>query len=72
MSRLVRAADVGAVDDGSRIYAAVLPDGPIFVLADDAAEVWRAVERRDGDIPAADENVAALVQAGLLTLEEDT
>lgn len=71
MSRLTRAADVGAVDDGVRVYAAALPAGPIFVLADDAAQVWRAIDRGDDGITASDDNVRALLQAGLLILEED-
>lgn len=42
MTRFVPGADVGVVDDGVRVFAAVLPEGPIMVLAGMAAAVWRA------------------------------
>ncbi|MDQ0613757.1 hypothetical protein QF046_001398 [Microbacterium sp. W4I4] len=65
----VRAANVGSVDENGIVYAAVLPDGPIFVLTDDAAAAWRAVARADA---AEDRYVAALVDAGLLTIEKES
>lgn len=41
------APDVGAIEDGDRVFAAVLPDGPILVLTDLAASVWRAARGAD-------------------------
>ncbi|MEV4773917.1 hypothetical protein [Microbacterium sp. LWH12-1.2] len=42
MTRFVQARDVGVIDDGIRVFAAVLPKGPIVVLAGVGAAVWRA------------------------------
>ena len=42
MTRFVRGSDVGVIDDGIRVFAAVLPKGPIVVLAGVGAAVWRA------------------------------
>ena len=42
MSRLRPAADVGSIELGGVIYAATLPDGPIFVLDGGAAAIWAA------------------------------
>lgn len=42
MTRFVQGADVGVIDDGVRVFAAVLPEGPIMVLAGLGAAVWRA------------------------------
>jgi len=47
MTRFAQAPDVGVIDDGIRVFAAALPDGPIVVLADIAAAVWRAAPGRD-------------------------
>lgn len=83
--RLHRAPDVGAVDgeDGT-VYAAVLPDGPILVLSGTAALVWHAATGIGvEDLPAALSGrgadaadpapfAAALVDAGLLILQEDS
>lgn len=53
MTRFVRAADVGVIDDGIRVFAAALPDGPIVVLAGIAAAVWRSAPGRDVEALAA-------------------
>ena len=47
MTRFVQGADVGVIDDGVRVFAAVLPKGPIVVLAGVAAAVWRAAPGSD-------------------------
>lgn len=47
MTHFAPAPDVGVIDDGIRVFAAALPDGPIVVLADIAAAVWRAAPGRD-------------------------
>ncbi|WP_206476905.1 hypothetical protein [Microbacterium sp. KRD172] len=47
MTTFAQAPDVGVIDDGVRVFAAALPDGPIVVLADIAAVVWRAAPGRD-------------------------
>ena len=60
MSRFARAEDIGVIDDGVRVYAAVLPDGPIVVLAGIAATVWRAA--LGADIAAV---AAALAEEGV-------
>lgn len=44
-SRLVVAENVAVVESEGVIYAAPLPDGPITVLADTAAEIWRCAVR---------------------------
>ena len=68
--RVSLGADVGSVEQDGVYYAAVLPDGPILVLADEAADVWRAAlegrEVRDNDY------IRALVAAELLTIDGDT
>ncbi|WP_164233026.1 PqqD family peptide modification chaperone [Microbacterium hydrocarbonoxydans] len=47
MTRLMRGTDVGVVDDGIRVFAAALPQGPIVVLAGIGAVVWRAAQGAD-------------------------
>ena len=67
-----RAPNVGAVDEAGVVYAAVLPDGPILVLTDGAAEAWRWATGTDDRVPAGlDGYLAALIDAGLLTAEEE-
>lgn len=67
------------------LYVAALPDGPILVLAGTAADIWRIAPGAEpaelarrlpehlsetrADRP--DRFVAAFVEAGLLTIEED-
>ncbi|MCS3841777.1 hypothetical protein [Microbacterium sp. AK031] len=65
MTRFVQAADVGVIDDGIRVFAAALPDGPIVVLADIAAAVWRAAPGRDVEALA-----VQLIEDGICT-EDD-
>lgn len=68
--RVSLGSDVGSVEQDGVYYAAALPDGPILVLADEAADVWRAAlegrDVRDNDY------VRALVAAELLTIDGDT
>ncbi|MGW4929221.1 PqqD family protein [Agromyces sp. NPDC004153] len=47
MNRLGLGRDVAVIDDGTVIYAAALPDGPIVVLEEGAAAIW--VEACRGD-----------------------
>lgn len=42
MTRFAQGHGVGVIDDGIRVFAAVLPQGPIVVLAGIGAAVWRA------------------------------
>lgn len=42
MSRLRPAPRVGSIEVGEVVYAAPLPDGPIFVLEGGAAAIWAA------------------------------
>ncbi|WP_309064588.1 hypothetical protein [Microbacterium sp.] len=65
MTRYRLAPDVGVIDDGVRVFAAALPEGPIVVLAGIGAEVWRAV--LDADLPTA---TARLVTEGAGPQEE--
>ncbi len=80
MSRLELAPGVAVIDEVSTVYLAPLPDGPIAVLDDIAASVFRlAVEgaaetladraRADFDPPGADvaEDVERFI-AGLIAL----
>lgn len=66
--RLTIADDVGVVERDGTVYAAVLPDGPIFVLVDEAAEVWRRVAADEPVSPDGDDSVQALRAAGLLVV----
>lgn len=70
--RAVQAENVGAVDEGGIVYAAVLPDGPVFVLADDAAAAWRAVTAPEPTTDPDEGYVAALADAGLLIIEKES
>ena len=47
MNRLGLGRGVAVIDDGTVIYAAALPDGPIVVLEEGAAAIW--VEACRGD-----------------------
>jgi len=79
-----RAPNVGAVAEDGVVYAAVLPDGPIFVLTGDAAVAWHAATGRhaatawraatgtDATDDVADGYIAALVDAGLLIVEKES
>lgn len=69
------APDVGVLDDGETVYVAALPAGPIHVLVDVAAEVWRSATGRSnsGGVPdeEASRYLAAMVDVRLLTTEDD-
>lgn len=82
----VRAPNVGAVIEDGVVYAAVLPDGPIFVLTDGAADAWHAAvgtdpahaaDRAHATVrahaagPGLDGYTTALVDAGLLVIEKE-
>lgn len=71
MTRVVRAEETGFVDDGGCIYVAALPEGPIVVLTEGAAEAWRRTPRNINDDEPVDDYVGVLVDLGLLTIEED-
>lgn len=43
VTAFTRGANIGVIDDGDAIYVAPLPDGPILVLRDVSAMVWREV-----------------------------
>lgn len=72
--KAVLAPNVGHVVKDDVVYASVLPDGPIFVLVDDAAAAWRVVtgtvEVLSPELLA--DYVAALADAGLLIIEKES
>lgn len=63
MSRSRIAPSVGVMDTGSTIYVARLPDGPIHVLVDVAADVWRAVTGMNGADAASGEELSDYLAA---------
>lgn len=74
------APNVGVLDDGETVYVAALPAGPIHVLVDVAAEVWRSATATSstGLLPSggtsgdeASHYLAAMVDARLLMTEDD-
>jgi len=65
MSRYRLAEDIGVLDDGVRVFAAALPDGPIVVLAGIAADIWRVLP---GSAEA--DAAARLIADGLSPAEE--
>ena len=58
MSRLVLAPGVSVLDEGSTVYLAPLPDGPIAVLEDIAASIFRLA------VEGSTETLADRVRAG--------
>lgn len=69
--RLVIADDVGVVEQDGTVYAATLPDGPIFVLVDEAAALWRRVAAAEPVSPRGDDSVQALLAAELLVVVDE-
>jgi len=65
------AEDVGVVEHEGIIYVSNLPDGPIFVLTDEAAAVWRSVGGPRPLGPDQNDYLKALVAAELLVIEKD-
>lgn len=63
MSRLRPAPGVGSIELGDVIYAAPLPDGPIFVLDGGAAAIWAAA--CDGPRETVAERVASMTGVGV-------
>lgn len=63
MSRLRPAPGVGAIQVGEVVYAAPLPDGPIFVLDGGAAAIWTAA--CDGPRETVAERVASMTGVGV-------
>lgn len=63
MIRYRPAADVGVIDDGTAVYAARLPEGPIVVLAGTAAVIWRAA-CEDGEAALADRVASSVDEDG--------
>lgn len=70
------AKHVGVVEQDGVVYVAALPDGPILVLSDAAADSWRAVSSRGEGGPPVDLEddgyIEALLAAGLLTTKKDS
>lgn len=52
MSRLARPAHAAYVDEGSAVFVAPVPAGPIYILEGDAAVIWRAAVGGAEDIGA--------------------
>lgn len=67
MTRVHRVESCGVVDEDGVVYAAPLPAGPITVLADASALIWRTIPDR-GAIVVAD----VVRQIASVTGEEST
>lgn len=63
MSRLRPAPGVGVIEVGDVVYAAPLPEGPIFVLDGGAAAIWTAACAGPRETVA--ERVASMTGAGV-------
>lgn len=69
--RFAIAPDVGFVERDGVVYAASLPDGPIFILADEAAGAWRFVTQAQTVAPDVEGYLHALVDAKLLVIDKE-
>lgn len=69
--RVAIAENVGVVEHEGIIYVSALPDGPIYVLTDEAAAVWRSVDGPQPLDPDQNDYLKALVAAELLVIEKD-